>query len=91
MTEEQEFSSPMEFPCDFTIKVMGKANDAFETAVLNIVRVHFPDLPASAITQRKSKDSTYLSLSIQVQAESRQQLDAIYQDLTDEKLVLMAL
>jgi hypothetical protein len=38
-----------------------------------------------------SKAGTFVSLTAVIEAESQLQLDAIYQDLTDCELVLMAL
>jgi hypothetical protein len=40
---------------------------------------------------RPSKAGTYLSLTITIVAQSREQLDAIYQELSSHPLVLMAL
>lgn len=79
------------FPCRFPIKVMGKAEDAFEIEVVQIIRRHVPDLPEGAVTRRDSKQRNYAALTIVIDAHSREQLDAIYQDLTDSDQVLMAI
>jgi len=82
----------LEFPCAFTIKAFGKATPEYETAVLEIVKKHANDLlTEGSVRQRYSKDNNYLALSITIQAQSKQQLDDIYQDLTKEPLVTMAL
>lgn len=82
----------LEFPCAFTIKTFGKPTSEYEVAVLAIIKKHLAEpLKEDAIKQRYSKDKNYLALSITIQAQSKQQLDAIYQDLTKEPLVMMAL
>lgn len=79
------------FPCEFPIKVFGIRSDEFEINVLSIIRKHVPDLKENAIQNRSSKEGKYLALTITLFVESREQLDAIYQDLTKSPYVLMAL
>jgi putative lipoic acid-binding regulatory protein len=79
------------FPTDFTIKIFGKADEQFQKNVLAIIRQHLQHLPENAIVERHSKDKKYLALSVTVHAESKEMLDAIYQDLTKCPDVLMAL
>lgn len=83
--------SLLEFPCEFPIKVMGHARDDFESLVASLVRQHIPDLSESAIRKRPSKEGKYLAITVTVTATSREQLDAIYYDLTACEHVLMAL
>ena len=80
-----------EFPCEFPIKVMGKATDEFEFEVTQIIRKHVTDLGESAIKRRESAQSNYAALTVTITATSREQLDAIYIDLTASEHVLMAL
>ena len=81
----------LEFPCQFAIKAMGKTNIEFDLLVIDIVRRHVPDLHEQSVTTRLSKDANYLAVTVMIQATSKAQLDAIYQDLSDHPLVLMAL
>lgn len=87
MTEE----SIMEFPCDFPIKIMGEDNAEFRQAVRSLVEKHTGPLPDSAIQTALSRTERFVSLTITVTAQSREQLDNIYQDLTDHDDVKMAL
>jgi putative lipoic acid-binding regulatory protein len=89
MSEEQE--SPLKFPCEFPIKAMGKADCALDIIVVEIVRKHAPDLTEGAVYTRDSTAGNYVSVTVTVNATSRQQLDAIYQDLVDCEAVIMAL
>lgn len=83
--------SIIEFPCNFTLKVMGKAQGDFEKIVLNVVQKHFPTTNLKSIQKKTSKDNNYLSLSITIYAESKMQLDALYQELSRNKEILMVL
>jgi len=53
--------------------------------------LHAPDLGEDAIKTRASAEGNYLSVTVTVNATSRKQLDAIYQDLVDCEAVIMAL
>jgi putative lipoic acid-binding regulatory protein len=81
----------LEFPCQFPIKVMGKNTENFDAIVLEIIRRHVGDIQDGAITRRPSKEGSYTSVTVMIEATSLEQLDAIYQSLTDSPDVLMAL
>lgn len=89
--DTKEFSSPLEFPCDFIVKVMGKSDSDFEKQVTAIFKKHYPELADDAISQRPSKDHNYLAITVKIYAESKEQLDALYLDLSKEPTILMAL
>jgi putative lipoic acid-binding regulatory protein len=80
-----------EFPCQFPIKAMGKAGLEFDLIVIDIIRRHTSDINEGAITMRPSKDGNYLAVTVIITASSKQQLDAIYQELNDHPHVLMTL
>jgi hypothetical protein len=81
----------LEFPCDFPIKIMGKATDEFRSLALGIVSQHFGDLRPDRIDERPSREGRYLAITVTVRAESKAQLDAVYMDLTACQHVLVAL
>jgi hypothetical protein len=81
----------LQFPCEFLIKVFGLASDEFEIAVLGIIRAHVSDLREDALRFRASKDGKYTALTITITAQNKEQLDAIYRDLSASDQVLMAL
>jgi putative lipoic acid-binding regulatory protein len=83
--------SLLKFPCDFPIKVMGKNQPGFAALVTALVRHHAPDLDERQVQSRVSNGARYLALTITVRATSREQLDAIYRDLTACDEVAMAL
>jgi putative lipoic acid-binding regulatory protein len=83
--------SLLRFPCDFPIKAMGKAEDDFDTLIVELIRKHSPDLREGAVKSRHSNGGRFVSVTVTIQAESREQLDRIYMELTAEERVLMAL
>lgn len=88
---DDEQDTLIEFPCAFPIKVMGRATSGMEAVVLEIARRHDPQFEAANMQMRNSREGTYVSVTITVQATSRAQLDALYQDLCDHPLVTMVL
>ena len=89
MHDEDE--SPLQFPCKFPIKAMGKSGCDLDITVVEIVRRHAPDLREGAVRTRDSRQGNYIAVTVIVRATSRDQLDAIYQDLVDHDDVIMAL
>lgn len=83
--------SLFKFPCDFVIKVFGLASEEFEVAAITIIRNHVKELREDALQFRPSKDGKYLALTVTVRAESKEQLDNIYRELSTSPHVIMAL
>ena len=79
------------FPCEFPIKVMGRKQPGFAQTVSDIVRKHAPDFDPATLAMRPSRQGRYLSVTCVVQARSREQLDALYQELCDHPEVVMVL
>ena len=86
---EQE--SALQFPCQFPIKAMGMSSIELDIHVVEIIRRHVDDIHEGAVKTKPSRGGKYTSVTVTITATSRHQLDAIYQDLTDSPLVLMAL
>ena len=83
--------SLVSYPTDFPIKVMGRKQARFAHTVVSIVRKHAPDFDAATMELRPSRQGTYLSVTCTIHARSREQLDALYQDLCDHPAVVMVL
>lgn len=84
-------TSLLKFPCQFPVKAMGKTGPALEMAVLEIFRRHVPEMAVDAVAFVASSKGTYTSITVTITARSKQQLDAIYLDLTACEHVLYAL
>ncbi len=83
--------TPLTFPCDFPIKVMGRSGERFETAVTTILQRHTSTEERLSLERRSSKGGKYTSITILLRASSREQLDAIYRELSACEEILMAL
>ncbi|HQU98303.1 MAG TPA: DUF493 domain-containing protein [Nitrosomonas sp.] len=84
--------SLIEYPCDFPIKIMGKAHDDFVQIASDIVKHHAIDFDETTmLTVKPSKNGTYLSITCTIRATSRAQLDALYQALSDHPMVSIVL
>ncbi|MEJ2308138.1 MAG: DUF493 domain-containing protein [Gammaproteobacteria bacterium] len=90
MSEDDEI---LQYPCEIAVKAMGRTDlDVdFEAVVVEIVRRHAPGIGEGAVTTRESRNGNYLAVTVRVIAESREQMDRIYQDLCDHDQVTMAL
>ena len=84
-------ASALEFPCAFPIKIMGRTQDGFAQAVVEVVQKHAPDFEADLLEMRASKAGNWLSVTATVNATSRQQLDDLYRELVAHPMVKMVL
>jgi putative lipoic acid-binding regulatory protein len=83
--------SPLEFPCQFPIKVVGKATEDFEDFVVAIVRKHVGSEANIAVKSRLSRDENYVAVTCAFLADSREQIDALYTELSGHERILMVL
>jgi putative lipoic acid-binding regulatory protein len=81
----------LEFPCEFPIKAFGNASDELLIEVIQIIERHSQPLQPDSISVRKSNGGKYDAISVSITATSKEQLDAIYQELTASPRVIMAL
>ena len=86
-----ESDSLIEYPTPFPIKVMGRREGGFAQGVMAVVLRHAPDFDAASMEMRPSRQGKYLSLTVTIEARSREQLDALYRDLCDHPGVVMVL
>ena len=81
----------LEFPCKFPVKAMGRDQNDFEALVTDIVLNHAVMYAGEKVTINASSSGKFISVTVTIEALSKDQLDRIYQDLTDSEHVLMAL
>lgn len=86
-----ENSPIIEYPIEFPLKVIGMDEEDFEAFVIEIVRHHVPELLEENILSRLSGGNKYRSVSVQFIAQNRDQVDALYAELSSHKRVLMIL
>ena len=80
-----------EFPCQFPIKAIGRDQGDFKALVIELIGRHVDGLDDADITTRPGNKGNYLAVTVTIEATSKAQLDAIYQDLSDHDEVIMAL
>lgn len=83
--------SVLEFPCEFPIKVMGRAEQDFAQVLTELVLAHDPKLDPATVEMRPSREGNYLGLTFKVNAQSQQQLDDLYRALTSHPMVAYVL
>lgn len=82
----------LEFPCRFEIKVMGRPTNRFNALVGRIFTRHLEyreDL--LQVLEKYSRGGRYVSVTYIIRARYKEQLRAIYQDLSQCEGVLMTL
>ncbi|RFC33330.1 MAG: hypothetical protein DID92_2727744793 [Candidatus Nitrotoga sp. SPKER] len=83
--------SLIEYPCDFPIKVLGLSHQSFAQTVAEVVMRYDPNFNAATMEMRPSKGARYIGLTCTIRATSREQLNALYQELCDHPEVAMVL
>lgn len=89
MTDSQD--TLLEFPCDYDIKAFGNKDSDFEQTVYSLVKASVPELTTDDLSVKQSSGGRFVSVTVSIRAQSKAQLDEIYQALTDSGEVLMSL
>ena len=79
------------FPTEFPLKIMGLAREGFAQMVHDIVRRHAPDYDGATMELRPSSGGKYLSVTCAINATSKEQLDALYRELSAHPDIVMVL
>lgn len=83
--------SPLEFPCEFPIKMMGRDTPEFRATARLLVENHAGAVGDDRVQASMSRNGRFVSVTVTITATSQQQLDDIYRDVTAHAEVLMAL
>ena len=81
----------LDFPCDFPIKMMGRESPEFHATARALIERHTGPLADEAIQFALSRNGRFVSITVTVSAQSQEQLDDIYRDVSAHDDVLMAL
>jgi putative lipoic acid-binding regulatory protein len=79
----------LKFPVAYPIKVVGRRSDTLRATIDAIVKQHVPDLDASQVSERASKEAHFLSITYTINAQSREQVVALANALQASKDVIM--
>lgn len=77
------------FPCQVPIKVVGRNDAVFRDVAHRIVSKHYGDLCLAEIREQTSRNGAYVSLTFVVDAQSREEVDALYRELTSTDEIVM--
>lgn len=78
----------LEYPLDYTFKVMGLAGDDFAEHARRLVARVVGEVPAERVVVRASSAGKYHSVSVTARLESEDQRRAVYQALHDDPRVV---
>lgn len=81
----------VEFPCDYPIKVVGEGAGDFRDVVVDIIRIHAPDLDEARVSVRESRNGRFLSVNVIIRATGEAQLQSIFTSLKQTGRVQMVL
>lgn len=81
----------LEFPCAFPVKVMVENGPSSRREVLDLAARHASFSRSRDVRYRASRNGRFESITINIRAESRQQLEALYRALNDLDVVKMML
>ena len=77
----------LKFPCDFPISVMGVNVPEYKETIFAIMKKHVPELEENKLQTAFSANKKYCSLKTRFTAQSREQMDELYKELTAHELV----
>jgi uncharacterized protein len=84
--------SLIEYPSKFPIKVMGKNAPEFEGEMVLLAQRHDPSFESTTgLEVRESGKGNYLGITLTITAVSREQLDALYRELSAHPMVKLVL
>ena len=78
----------LEYPLDYTFKIMGLAADDFAEYARRLVARVVGDAPPERVRVRTSSGGKYHSVSVEVRLESELQRRAVYQVLWEDERVV---
>lgn len=76
-----KFDELLEFPCEFSFKVMGVASEHLADQVIEVIQVHAPGDYHPDI--RPSSKGNYYSVSVSVVVLSKNHIETLYRALAD--------
>jgi len=89
MTEPK--APKIEFPCDYTIRVIGNAAPDFKEFVVEVVEQHAPGICETDVSMKDSREGRFASVQLKIVATGEPQLKALFEDLKASGRVHMVL
>ena len=88
---DAEGEAKIEFPCEYPIKVLGDNVEGFREQVEETLRLFDPGLDSKRTTEKTSKKSRFLSVTVFITATGKDQLSALHVALKKLSAVKMVL
>ncbi len=79
-------NAELKFPCEFPLSVMGLNVPEYKDVIFGIIKKHVPEVTESMIEVVYSSNKKYCSVKTRFTAQSREQMDALYKELTANEL-----
>ena len=87
----QQKETHFEFPCTFPIKVMGEHDAGLENFVRDALEKHLKAPESAEINVRASSNGKFISITATFTAHSLEELNALYETITSNPKVKMAI
>ncbi|MCY4044590.1 MAG: DUF493 domain-containing protein [Cellvibrionales bacterium] len=81
----------IEFPCQYSIRVIGNASQHFHSEVIEIVKIHAPDLDETKVKVKPSGKGNFSSVYLVIEATGVEQLSNLHEDLKKHPAVKMVI
>ncbi len=91
MSDEQKNENLWQFPCDFPIKVMADNVPGIELFVRETLSKHIREPEKIEFKSRESREGNYISMTAIFEADSKEQLNTLYEIFSKHPQVKMVL
>jgi len=88
---EQQEAPKIEFPCEYPIKVVGRAAPDYKQFVIDVVKKHADDLDPEKVEINPSRNGNFYSVRFTIIATGVDQLEAIFEELKASGRVTMVI
>jgi len=89
--QEQQEAPKIEFPCEYPIKVVGRAAPDYKQFVIDVVKKHADDLDPAKVVINPSRNGNFYSVRFTIIATGVDQLEAIFEELKASGRVTMVI
>jgi putative lipoic acid-binding regulatory protein len=69
---------------------MGRTEAGIETVLIKILDRHAPGTSMDDLRSRRSRNGNWVSVTVEIEAQSKGQLDAIYRELSEHVQITCA-
>ena len=92
MKERASNETPrIEFPCAYPVKIVGENRDDFAVAVVELTRLHAPEITDDDVRVRPSREGNYCAVTITIRATGEIQLRELHATLKAHPSVRLVL